>query len=943
MQTIRKILNSLKWLIPVLLLGLLLAYTADKVLSDVKALSFVREISGIIKQHWTIVLGVLIGSGIVSFFLYKKKWQKIAVAVLGIAVGISMVWHHLSGGAAVVVHSQRVDDKVILSWEKDAASTDDTYYVIEKGDSAYGLQPAGVTQDPMWIGTELENKPYYFKVTQYRQETQEKASDILTVPYESDADSDGLVDAQEAQHKTDSHNTDTDGDKLTDYEEVFVHKSDPLKPDTDEDSLTDYEELIAGLDPTKKDTDGDGTSDDMSDKDQDGLSIQDELTLSDPLLFDTDMDGLSDADEKRYDTDPRNVDTDEDKVIDGDEIKNGTNPKEIDSNRNGVIDGDELVEIQVTYDGALSDDLTKPTIQYEVAAKSQSSFSLVPVETDQVFDVSVLKGFESRPFAFNSDEPIVREATMTVALDDKVIADDKLPALYRVDIQAKILVYVSGQEYQKEGRRIVAQIDQTGTYVVLNQKAFEESYVEKTEKVAVPVALTLDVSNSMASNDKDLQRAKVARGFIDDLKVYQSPAAVIQFDSKAELLNDLTTDWDVIENSLDKIHNQGGGTSGRSGIRQAIDTLMKDSKYRDVPKMIVFMTDGEDSDGSSEADYAQLIKEAKENNIKIYTIGLGTVDKDILYQLAHATGGNYFHLSDIETIEFAFDSIRVQTHKKQPDNVIRDGYDNTKSSSPVTDRDLAYFADAVYSSKFIEYVSRIADPQVRERLEKWHEDESVQKIIGAETGFAYGVFKHKITGDVVIAFRGSDDLSDYKNHGSYAVDRLIGKFSDDDYVGKLKASVHPQDADAVELIGKLYQSGTITRKDIVYITGHSLGGRLTLIVNDVLHKTGVSVEKSRTYNGLGVENDSTEVMYPHAYSGQNLNYFVPGEVLNLLDFDAKDKQIEVKVESSTLEKVAKVVSMISRNKVDDLAYLGYKAIDLHKMYHFLGNEQVADQ
>lgn len=902
MQRIRKILNSLKWLIPVLLLGLLLAYAADKVLSDVKALSFVREISGIIKHHWTIVLGVLIGSGIVSFFLYKKKWQKIAVAVLEIAVGISMVWHHLSGGTAVVVHSQRVEDKVILSWEKDAASTDDTYYVIEKGDSAYGLQPAGVTQDPMWIGTELENKPYYFKVTQYRQETQERASDILTVPYESDADSDGLVDAQEAQHKTDSHNTDTDGDKLTDYEEVFVHKSDPLKPDTDEDSLTDYEELIAGLDPTKKDTDGDGTSDDMSDKDQDGLSIQEELTFSDPLLFDTDMDGLSDVDEKRYDTDPRNVDTDEDKVFDGDEIKNGTNPKEIDSNRNGVIDGDELVEIQVTYEGTLSDDLTKPTIQYEVAAKSQSSFSLVPVETDQVFDVSVLKGFESRPFAFNSDEPIVREATMTVALDDKVIADDKLPALYRVDVQAKILVYVSGQEYQKEGRRIVAQIDQTGTYVVLNQKVFEESYVEKTETVAVPVALTLDVSNSMASNDKDLQRAKVARGFIDDLKVYQSPAAVIQFDSKAELLNDLTTDWDVIENSLDQIHNQGGGTSGRSGIRQAIDTLIKDAKYKDTAKMIVFMTDGQDSDGSSEADYAQLIKEAKENHIKIYTIGLGSVDKSRLGKLANETGGNYFHLSDIETIEFAFDSIRVQTHKQQPNDIIKDSYDDTKTASAVTDRELASLANAAYSDS-------------EEDIGSWKmvkiDRSFVSDIADDVDGFGYKVFEKE--DDVVIAYRGTDMSKKAK------VESAKDLITHLNHLTKLLV-VHPQDSNARGLVNELMQKKILDRRKNIYVTGHSLGGRLTLVANDTLRKSHV-MTTTRTFNPLGVKLHSQIALYHLAYDGNNMNYYIPGEFLDKLLLGAIENTKEVQIKDT----------------------MDQSMFQLHSMYHFLENEMVSDK
>ena len=54
--------------------------------------------------------------------------------------------------------------------------------------------------------------------------------------------------------------TDTDGDGLTDKEEI-EKGTDPLKKDTDGDGLTDKEEIEKGTDPLKKDTDGDGFSD----------------------------------------------------------------------------------------------------------------------------------------------------------------------------------------------------------------------------------------------------------------------------------------------------------------------------------------------------------------------------------------------------------------------------------------------------------------------------------------------------------------------------------------------------------------------------------------------------------------------------------------------------------------------------------------------------------
>ena len=71
-----------------------------------------------------------------------------------------------------------------------------------------------------------------------------------------------LTDEENHRHGTDPFNVDTDGDGLTDYEEVNVYGTDPLNPDTDFDGLTDYEEVKRyKTDPLKRDTDGGGVDD----------------------------------------------------------------------------------------------------------------------------------------------------------------------------------------------------------------------------------------------------------------------------------------------------------------------------------------------------------------------------------------------------------------------------------------------------------------------------------------------------------------------------------------------------------------------------------------------------------------------------------------------------------------------------------------------------------
>jgi outer membrane protein OmpA-like peptidoglycan-associated protein len=89
-------------------------------------------------------------------------------------------------------------------------------------------------------------------------------------------------------------------------------KTDPLKPDTDGDGLTDGEEVL---------TYG-----------------------SNPVNPDTDADGLGDADEVRtHKTDPVRPDTDNDVLNDGDEVNSyRTNPLVADTDNGGVADGKEV-------------------------------------------------------------------------------------------------------------------------------------------------------------------------------------------------------------------------------------------------------------------------------------------------------------------------------------------------------------------------------------------------------------------------------------------------------------------------------------------------------------------------------------------------------------------------------------------------------------------------
>lgn len=64
-----------------------------------------------------------------------------------------------------------------------------------------------------------------------------------------DQDRDRLTDNQEKELGTDPTKPDSDGDGLSDYDEVAIYKTDPNKSDTDGDGFTDGAEVQRGFNP----------------------------------------------------------------------------------------------------------------------------------------------------------------------------------------------------------------------------------------------------------------------------------------------------------------------------------------------------------------------------------------------------------------------------------------------------------------------------------------------------------------------------------------------------------------------------------------------------------------------------------------------------------------------------------------------------------------------
>jgi len=81
----------------------------------------------------------------------------------------------------------------------------------------------------------------------------ETAFSGLADEWNPDNDLDGLLDGEEIIAGSCLYNSDTDGDGLSDYDEVKIYGTSPILADTDGDGMTDAHELIAGTSPTDGD------------------------------------------------------------------------------------------------------------------------------------------------------------------------------------------------------------------------------------------------------------------------------------------------------------------------------------------------------------------------------------------------------------------------------------------------------------------------------------------------------------------------------------------------------------------------------------------------------------------------------------------------------------------------------------------------------------------
>lgn len=170
----------------------------------------------------------------------------------------------------------------------------------------------------------------------------------------------------------------------------------------------------------------------------------------------------------------------------------------------------------------------------------------------------------------------------------------------------------------------------------------------RERKDAVAVVFVLDTSGSMANYVETRQKIGLAiegvRTGIRNLDEGDM-AGILSFNVKVHIISDLTSDHDVLRQTVSRLRPTGGTTKMKDATKRAYEMLKASDAKR---KHILLLSDGKsEGDPSVFLDLAEQIAEAQ---ISITTIAIGNANKEFLTQFAENGDGRAVFVENVQQL-----------------------------------------------------------------------------------------------------------------------------------------------------------------------------------------------------------------------------------------------------------------------------------------------------
>jgi Mg-chelatase subunit ChlD len=165
---------------------------------------------------------------------------------------------------------------------------------------------------------------------------------------------------------------------------------------------------------------------------------------------------------------------------------------------------------------------------------------------------------------------------------------------------------------------------------------------ENIKDSGIELVLAVDVSKSMLCQDVQpnrLEKAKqIANQIISNLK--SDRVGIVTYASSANTTLPMTTDYAMAKMQINSLNTDMISSQG-TGIKNAIEASVSYFDNPKASKVVVILSDGEDH----EDDASSISTYAKEKNVKLITIGIGT-----------EKGGNIAYLDELGNTQLKQDN-----------------------------------------------------------------------------------------------------------------------------------------------------------------------------------------------------------------------------------------------------------------------------------------------
>lgn len=398
------------------------------------------------------------------------------------------------------------------------------------------------------------------------------------------------------------------------------------------------------------------------DLDLDGLTNKQEKEYqTNAILLDTDMDGLDDNYEiSTSKTNPNKKDTDKDGLSDYDEVELELDPLKVDSKGDGIKDGERTLTYNYSSDN----------INLSIIGTGDIASTIVQVTSNT--KISSKTGLIDKLYT------LYTEGTMTEAVVTITYTDDDL-VKYGLNEDNLSIYYYNEKELKYE--KVLTTVDKEKNALTATLKHFSSYVVGDSSLVRLTttnqVLFILDNSWSMYSNeqykeitgkdygkeldgfDKNGIRFMVTSNLVSNLSKKSYQIGLSEFRRDYKNILKIGSDTGDLVNSLSVMNGNFKTKKEGTNIGNALTNGIKEFSSFVDNKYIVILTDGQDTALNGNAD--NIIDKAIKSDVKICAIGFGDSSYNIgLSNISNATGCKFFSSSNVDGLYELFDNLRTE-------------------------------------------------------------------------------------------------------------------------------------------------------------------------------------------------------------------------------------------------------------------------------------------